>query len=399
MPSIQDSPFPLAFKVGNADTLGFAPEAAAGEIRVRTHVRALEGMQKEVLVEYGPTGTVWRMVCDEGPGLNGTDLAPVPLAFFNAGLLNSYAAEMSALARRRGLEGGFELNVMNRYTRTGSATQGTMAGGALPVELDVILEDDRDEQAWMEIVRQAVAASPADALMRTPLDNEFAIEKNGTSLAPARVKPLATPVSVSGLDLFDQIQPAAEDEFAADVIAKVAGPSADATNAQRGAALRDGGKRELAIPGSLRFRADGLRASTIGLRRARAGSSFCFLSDDSARFGGAERAPSGLAYLSAGIALCFMTQVGRHAHMVKQDLTAYAVTQETVFSLPGASGATEQAASASPVCSHARIEINEDDATARNLIDMGEQSCFLHAACIAPLKTKVSILTAAAAAE
>ena len=397
MPSIQDSPFPLAFKVGNADALGFAPEAAEGEIRVRTHVRALEGMQKEVLVEYGPTGTVWRMVCDEGPGLNGTDLAPVPLAFFNAGLLNSYAAEMSALARQRGLEGGFELNVMNRYTRTGSATQGTMAGGALPVELDVILEDDRDEQAWMEIVRQAVAASPADALMRTPLDNEFAIEKNGAALAPDRVKPLAVPVSASGLDLFEQIQPAAADEFAADVIAKAAGPSADAPNAQRGAALRDGGKRELAIPGSLKFRADGLRASTIGLRRA--GSSFRFLSDDSARFGGAERAPSGLAYLSAGIALCFMTQVGRHAHMVKQDLSAYAVTQETVFSLPGASGGTEQAASASPVRSHARIEINEDDATARDLIDMGEQSCFLHAACIAPLKTKVSILTAAVAAE
>ena len=40
------------------------------------------------------------------------------------------------------------------------------------------------------------------------------------------------------------------------------------------------------------------------------GSVFRFLSDDSVRFGGKERAPSGLAYVSAGIAFCFMTQLG-----------------------------------------------------------------------------------------
>lgn len=70
---------------------------------MRAATRALAGMQKEALVDYGPTGATWRVVCDEGPWLNGTDLAPLPLGFFTAGLIASYMAE-SVRCRRWMLE-------------------------------------------------------------------------------------------------------------------------------------------------------------------------------------------------------------------------------------------------------------------------------------------------------
>ena len=59
----------------------------------------MEGMQKEAIVHYGPTGTVWRMVSDEGPYLNGTDLAPFPLAFYTAGMAFSFMTELLRHAR------------------------------------------------------------------------------------------------------------------------------------------------------------------------------------------------------------------------------------------------------------------------------------------------------------
>jgi len=80
--SIESIGHPLVFPT---DSQGLNLEALppeAGAMRVRTMTRTLAGMQKEAIIQNGPDGTVWRMVCDEGPWLNGTDLAPFPLAFF-----------------------------------------------------------------------------------------------------------------------------------------------------------------------------------------------------------------------------------------------------------------------------------------------------------------------------
>ena len=100
-------------------------------------------MQKEALTTSSPGGRTWRMACDEGPYLNGTDLAPFPLAFFTTGLVNSYFVEILHLARQRGTRiGTLELVQDNRYTMEGSAVRGDMIGGALPVDLHVRIEVD-----------------------------------------------------------------------------------------------------------------------------------------------------------------------------------------------------------------------------------------------------------------
>ncbi|MFV1963712.1 MAG: OsmC family peroxiredoxin, partial [Acidimicrobiia bacterium] len=87
MTSIESSGRPLVFRVENShDELpGGAGSTMPGTF-LRTVVRALVGMQKEAAVTIEPDGSVWRLVSDEGPYLNGTDLAPFPLAFFAAGM-------------------------------------------------------------------------------------------------------------------------------------------------------------------------------------------------------------------------------------------------------------------------------------------------------------------------
>ena len=392
MKSIQESFYPLAFKIAHAEALGLGFICPETRVDIRTRVRSLTGMQKEAVVEYGPTGTVWRMACDEGTGLNGTDLAPFPLAFFNVGMLDSFAGEILTLATERGLgTDGLELTLINRYLREGSATQGTMTGKGLPAEFDVQLPSGADETAWAELVRLALAASPADALMRTPLRNAFTITKNGVRLTPERVPPWSGEIVQADDSSFDGALPA--HESARDIIVKLQGPDAQIARQTAGSAIADSQRRELGVLGRLVVRPDGQRESKVRIAREGLSSTFAFLSDTSERFGGSGRAPDGLAYLSAGIAFCFMTQVGRHAHTVKQKLGRYALAQDTSFSLPGASGGTRSEASAAPLVSHAHLTIDESDDETRSLVDMGEQSCFLHGASSGNFKTKVRILS------
>ena len=69
------------FKVSNSGDVPLNASPNGRRLSFRTAARALEGMQKEAVVTCANTGTAWRMLCDEGPWLNGTDLAPFPLGF------------------------------------------------------------------------------------------------------------------------------------------------------------------------------------------------------------------------------------------------------------------------------------------------------------------------------
>jgi hypothetical protein len=99
--SIQSSNYPLVFKADTARLNLEALPVIEGMANIRTMARPLAGMQKEALLQYGPTGTAWRLVCDEGPWLNGTDLAPFPLAFFTAGLAASFLSAFLEEAAER----------------------------------------------------------------------------------------------------------------------------------------------------------------------------------------------------------------------------------------------------------------------------------------------------------
>jgi hypothetical protein len=188
MPSIETMGHALVYKVDKKSLalseLPNTPERTA----VRVYARALAGMQKEALVCYGPTGTVWRMVSDEGPYLNGTDLAPFPLAFFTTGMALSFVEELEKHAKTRGVElTSVSLLQDNYYSMQGSALRGDMIGGALPAKLVVELEADTSEAVVREMVTAAAHTSPAQAYMRDVLENTFALSWNDQPIPVQRV--------------------------------------------------------------------------------------------------------------------------------------------------------------------------------------------------------------------
>ncbi|MBT6032618.1 MAG: OsmC family peroxiredoxin, partial [Kordiimonadaceae bacterium] len=114
-------------------------------------------------------------------------------------------------------------------------------------------------------------------------------------------------------------------------------------------------------------------------------SIFHFMSDEEGR------APNAISYISAGIGFCYMTQLGRYAKIAKKDMSSYTITQDTHFSKGGASGGTGKPGTADPVETHVYIDSEQDDDFARTVVDMGEQTCFLHAFCRTDLKAKIKI--------
>jgi uncharacterized OsmC-like protein len=391
--SIQSSPYPLVFPL--------APQRAdddaghGGRIEVRTLARSLEGMQKEALVVACTAhGQTWRMVCDEGPYLNGTDLAPFPLAFFTTGLVDSYLAEIVALAHLRGVRiAALELVQDSFYTMEGSAVRGDMIGGALPVELHVRIGANAAESGLRELVATAVARSPANALMSQALANEFSIAKNGQPVPVGAVRAWAAPLPA---DLshrnFDAARPDERTAFPRDIIDKLtaAAPVFDVEGGA-GSSLRAEQKRTLHVRGIARQRADGLAETQVQLFKP-LGSNFRFLCDFAHR-GAPRRAPAPLEYLSAGIAFCFLTQIGRYVAITKHALDRYAVAQQTAFDLAGEPRTTP---SAHPVRTHVDIATAADDETVKTIVDMSEQTCFLHAAARSALDTRVRVEVIAA---
>jgi hypothetical protein len=116
------------------------------------------------------------------------------------------------------------------------------------------------------------------------------------------------------------------------------------------------------------------------------GSIFRFLSEEGAQGGGQGRAPDAVTYISAGIAFCFLTQLGRYAKIVRKTIDRYACVQDTHFSLGGASAGTGKPGDADPVETHLYVDSQESDEFARAALDMSEQTCYLHAFCKTDLK-------------
>jgi len=115
------------------------------------------------------------------------------------------------------------------------------------------------------------------------------------------------------------------------------------------------------------------------------GTSFRLLSSEDGR------APDANTLISAGIGFCFMTQFGRFVSMRKLDLPDYRIVQDTHFSLGEASGDTGKPGAADPIETHVYLQTSESDETAQEMLDISEQTCFLHAFCRTDLKTKLKI--------
>ena len=368
--SIESSGFPLAFRVDPNGPKLKAFALTDSTVRIRTMARVLAGMQKEAIIQYGPTGTLWRVVCDEGPWLNGTDLAPFPLAFFAAGVAASLMSEFLGEARDRDIRiDSLNLVQDNFFTMEGSALKGTMAAGVQPMRVSISARSNASVTDIENIAETAVRRrSPAERCLRKVLTSGFVVRANNEELAwPGKLAD-----TVAGLpdpaEVFDNIH--CLSNGGTTLIRK-----SGSVTKSHGTAVGLGAEQKRVVHVSTEgsIRQDGLKSIDVQCIQP-AGSRFQMLSDDSKETGGQERAPSGLAYLSAGVAFCFMTQIGRYAQITKQRLNGYRIIQDTAFRL-----ARDHDPDAFAVETLVCLDTGEPPDKSIQLVRMGEQTCYIHA--------------------
>ena len=215
--------------------------------------------------------------------------------------------------------------------------------------------------------------------MRDALVDTFSIQHNDSPIATGVVAASANAAPQNPSSMFTGLSYDPAGQEVGDAISKLESTeSVFESDHGSGAAMKDHQKRELHIRSILSLRSDDLREIKVQIFKP-IGSVFQFLSDGPNN----TRVPSGQILVSAGIAFCFMTQIGRYAGIVKKDLADYGIVQDIVFDLEN--GKTL------PVDTHAFLSSAEDNATAQQYIDMAEQTCFLHGACRMSNKTRLTI--------
>ncbi len=366
--SIETANKPLVFRVKEDSVQGGASNHT-GMIH-RVEVRSLPGMQKEAIVTSSPGGT-WRIVCDEGPYLNGTDLAPFPLAFFTTGLQFCLMTQILEKAKEQGITlKSFNLELDNYYTMKGSFIKGDAIGGAKPAEALIDIESDADPGAIRNLVETATKACPGQAMMRDILNNVFSLHVNGEVV---QVEGVTASGNVDDPDPeavnFKTFAADNDAAYLDDIITKT--KAAEKKHDVEGgvsSSLKPVQDRTLHVHGKAEWLEGSLKKTDIQLRSP-IGSWFRLFSAEPVDQE-ANQAPTGLAYLSAGVGFCYMTQLSRYTHIAKLDVNSIRIVQHTRFS----DGRAE------PVDTHVFIDANESAETINNLVRMGEQTCFLHAA-------------------
>lgn len=365
---------PIAFRVASASLdarqLRFDPDF----VRLRTHARALDGMQKEALVEHQPTGVVWRLLCDEGPWLNGTDQAPFPLGYFAAGLASSLLSDIVAEAAGRTVRlDAPRLRLRIYFTMQGSLLKGTMAAGVDRFEVTVDGGARADATEVANIAAAALAErSAVNRVLEKRLPGRFFTWLNGELLANEDDDPGQPNADGASdpLPLFGEIREETGIDISRPVIRKI--EAASPNPAQDAIGLKAEQKRTVHLYAEALLRPDGLTEIAVECLQPR-GSRFVLISDEAPDAGGAGRAPCGLTYLSAGVAFCFMTQLGRYAQIRKLGLRDYRIVQDTAFARRGAGGPTVPG-----VTTEVWLDGDDSPADSLRMIAMGEQTCYLH---------------------
>jgi len=377
---------PLAFKVrqGLSDSGPFGRERP--ERRIQVEARQMAGHQKEAVVTLDGNGTAWRLASDEGAHLKGTDLAPFPLGFFNAGLQSDLYGRLRHHAKRNEVAlDALTVRLENRYWLTGSFALGTGEGHAEPTQIEVNVTSGAPAHQVRRVVEEAVATSPAMALLRTPLENTFALYINGrrrhvegvrNSPAPDASDPYmkyqAPPRPLAGVTtLPDPIVKTGEKEAG---VSAAAPASTDKrivrTINGEGHPIAPEGCYELdtwlAMPGASHFR---------------------FRTDES----GAERAPTGLALLSAAISFCYMTQLSRYIEHMHLAIKSVRLVQSNSYGMSAGAGESVTGV-AGPIDTHLFLNGEAPEETHARLLMIAARTCYLHATTAAALQPVVRVV-------
>lgn len=370
---------PLAFKLRQGSVRSPLLTGSGRDV-IKVEARQMAHHQKEAVVTEGVDGSAWRLTSDEGLHLKGTDLAPFPLGFFNAGLQGDLYRHLRRLAPAHGVTlDDVQLRVVNHYWLTGSFIHGTGEGHAEAPDLDVEIRSSASADAVKALVAAAIDASPAFAYIRAPLDaNSFALYINGRrrpvdgvanspagdATDPYRVYAQAPrPLDAGGpTDLIVKTGEKEEgaSQLAAATVTNKLIRNIFGTGRPRGSAGLFEVDTYLGVPGSSHFR---------------------LVSDE----GDGDAAPSGLAYLSAGIAFCYMTQLSRYIENMKMAISGVRLVQNNPYS-------TAAKAGVEPIDTHLFLNGEAPEETHLKLLTVAARTCYLHACAKTPHEPNVRVV-------
>jgi uncharacterized OsmC-like protein len=367
---------PLAFLVRR----GQGTPLKSGRTVVQVEARQMAGHQKEAVVTEGADGDAWRLTSDEGLHLKGTDLAPFPLGFFNAGLQADLYGRIRTLAAKRGIAlDAVAIRVVNHYWLTGSFIHGTGEGHAEAPDIEVQVQSPASADAIEALVAAAMDASPAIAYLRAPLPgNTFALYINGRRRQVEGVANSASPDAGDPYRVHARAPRPLDGNACLDIVVKTG--------------RVEQGEPQLLAPTVTNklvrnIFGDGKPAGGEGLFEVDTflgwpgASHFTLVSDE----GGVDAAPRGLSLLSAGIAFCYMTQLSRYIENMKMKIHGVRLVQFNPY-VAGPKAAVE------PVDTHLFLNGEAAEETHLQLLTIAARTCYLHAAAKTPVEPNVRIV-------
>ena len=369
---------PLAFR--SRPGRGRSPLFSSGRDVIKVEARQLAGHQKEAVVTEGAEGSAWRLSSDEGKHLRGTDLAPFPLGFFNAGMQSDLYGRVRTLAAARGIEfEAVEIRVANHYWLTGSFIHGTGEGHADAPDIDVRVTSGASTEVIRALVAAAMDASPAIAFLRSSMSgNTFALYINGRRREVEGVANSASDDAGDPYRTYTQA-PRPEDANARRNLIVKTGQVEQGTSEPAPATVTNKLIRNIFGEGKSAG-ADGMYETDTWLGMPGT-SHFKLVSDES----GNATAPCGLALLSAGIAFCYMTQLSRYIENMKMNIHGVRLVQFN----PYVAGST---AAAEPIDTHLFLNGEAADETHLQLLTIAARTCYLHAAAKTPNEPNLRIV-------
>lgn len=375
-PKIDPSALPLGFKVGQGKQTESPLTKSAGKEVFKVEARQMHHHQKEAVVTEGENGRAWRLTSDEGLHLKGTDLAPFPLGFFNAGIQGDLLGTMARMAKRESIVlKAMDISVANHYWLTGSFVLGTGEGHAEPTDIELDIQSDATPEVISSLIKRAIEASVSASMLKTTLTNTFAIYLNGSRRKVINLKDstrqgvkdpflshATPPVPLSGDGMSDVIEKLDVRESGETALA----PAGTTTKIIRN------------IYGRGTWRADSeivISESWLGLPGS---THFSY------RTGGPDY-PSALSLISAGVSFCFMTQLSRYIENMKLGITGIRLVQYSPFEIANMKAKVE------PIDTHLFLNGDASEEVCTRLLQISEKTCYLHATALKALVPNVVV--------
>ena len=359
-----------------------------------SHTRQMALLQKETIGYEGDLNSnSWRLTSDEGKHLNGTDLAPFPLGFFNASIHGDIVGRIFKTALKENLSiDEIKCEVKNSYYLTGSFVKGDGEGHAEPTQINLDIKSSEDKSKIKEIVNKCSKLSPVLTALRTPLKNTFSLIANGRKKILSNLNESSLNNPEDPYNYYKkQPSPNKTEKFSDRMIVKTGQVSEGKVEPVDGYNVS---KSSNNAPENSNF--NKIIRTIVGRSTTKASDNI-FEVDTVLGLPGMTHfvismdidgvsAPSPVNIMGAAISFCFLTQTHRYIHHQKFNIEGLRMSQYATFK-ENSDGSIEML----PLDTHLFVNGAASDEQNEKLIDMSEKTCYLHATLSNALEPNINI--------